>query len=186
MAEQWLYAPASHLKEKQHLKSLTRHRRGHGTALAKSVNLDDVRHRHSSIDDFSDSDDMDGGHMYLQRKRQTGEIDGKERRTNRNRRDAGISSDDDFLVTASDPELSSLRFSAVDGQDAPISPPGGLASASGATRGRRRASISDLPVGNRDEGELELDALDGSDAVVEVVKPSRHRLSQRNSLNKVS
>ncbi|VDO04432.1 unnamed protein product [Rodentolepis nana] len=95
-------------------------------------------------------------------------------------------SDDDFLVTASDPEFSYARFT--EGSRVAGSQP--------ERRSRhRRASISNLVQSDIQQDDLRVDTrevdenengLENDPAAVAVVKPKRHRLHHRSSLNRLS
>nr|CDS27981.2 hypothetical transcript [Hymenolepis microstoma] len=97
---------------------------------------------------------------------------------------AGRASDDDFLVTASDPEFSCLRFT--EGSRVPSSP-----GTRPERRNRyRRASISDLAPSGIEQDDLKVDdnenGPEDDPAAVAVVKPKRHRYHRKSSLNRLS
>nr|CDS19828.1 patatin phospholipase domain containing protein [Echinococcus granulosus] len=121
MAEQWLYAPTARFKDKrqqlhqryrQHQQQLvsTKLHVGHpfGADLVKSATLDGVMkpHYHHSPKDTPPSPSPSGSDA--ENRREAG--GGGRSHSRHSNRVGGTSFDDDFLVTASDPELSSLRF----------------------------------------------------------------------------
>lgn len=181
MAEQWLYATTATIKDKH--RHYQYHRKAHPLSklhidFTKSATLDINggginRHHHETSDS-----DVEGNRG----------IDV----TNR----GGRSSDDDFLVTASDPELSSLRYT--EGRVPPLSVSKidrpkehrirhrsvSISEAAPANLRRLDATRDDLEV---DGGELDdIEDSGDDDAVVNVVKPTRHRLHRKSSLNRVT
>ncbi|KAL5109276.1 Patatin-like phospholipase domain-containing protein 7 [Taenia crassiceps] len=184
MAEQWLYAPTTRLKEKHH-----RHRQhlfNHplGADLVKSVTLDSVmKRRHHSPGDTPPSPSPSGSEVETHRVAAGG---GRSHSRHSNRVD-GNSSEDDFLVTASDPELSSLRISS-EGR-VPASPtvlPSQSAPQSSSDRRVRQANVTEM-AGVEGAENVEEEGVGGEDAdpMVTVVRTRQHRLHRRGSLNKV-
>ncbi|KAM7535792.1 hypothetical protein Aperf_G00000092904 [Anoplocephala perfoliata] len=161
MAEQWLYATTRNIKD---------------------------RHRHHQY--------RQQAHPSSKHHTKSATLDVNRGTTDVNNR-GGRSSDDDFLVTASDPELSSLRFT--EGR-VPSSPTSKVDRTSKGHRGRHRsASISEAAPttirrqdATREDLEVDAGELDdiedsgGEDAAVAVVKPNRHRLHRKSSLNRLS
>ncbi|VDK33803.1 unnamed protein product [Taenia asiatica] len=188
MAEQWLYAPTTRLKDKrQQLRQ--RHRQHYldhplGADLIKSVTLDGLMKRsHHSPGDTPPSPSPSGSEV--ENHCVTG--GGGRSRSRHSNRIAGTSSEDDFLVTASDPELSSLRFSAEARVPAsPIVLPSQSGPQPSSNRRVRRASAAEMMRVER-TGNAEEEMVGGEDAdlTVAVVKTHRHRLHRRGSLNKV-
>lgn len=182
MAEQWLYAPTTRLKDK---RQQLRHRQHHiGADLIKSVTLDGVIKRHHSPGDTPPSPSPSGSEV--EDHRVTG--GGGRSHSRHSNRVGGTSSEDDFLVTASDPELSSLRFPSEGRvQASPTALPSQSAPQSSSNRRVRRASAAEMVRLEKAENVEEEERVGGEDAdlLVAVVKPHRHRLHRRGSLNKV-
>ncbi|EUB61173.1 Neuropathy target esterase sws [Echinococcus granulosus] len=198
MAEQWLYAPTARFKDKrqqlhqryrQHQQQLvsTKLHVGHpfGADLVKSATLDGVMkpHYHHSPKDTPPSPFPSGSDA--ENRREAG--GGGRSHSRHSNRVGGTSFDDDFLVTASDPELSSLRFTS-EGR-LPASPmvlPSQSAPQSSSDSRARWASVPAMVQVERAEN-VEEEEVGGEDAdpVVAVVKAHRHRPHRRGSLNKV-
>ncbi|VUZ48860.1 unnamed protein product [Hymenolepis diminuta] len=157
MAEQWLYTSSATIKDKYHQY----HRHAH----PNFKRLADLTKSNAIV--TSDSD-IEGPHL---------------------NETAGRASDDDFLVTASDPDFSSLRFT--EGGRVPSLP-----GSQRKHRSRHRGvSVSETTLSGIRQGDLKVDAgevddiescLEDDPTAVAVVKPSRHRLHHRGSLNRLS
>ncbi|VDM27625.1 unnamed protein product, partial [Hydatigera taeniaeformis] len=183
MAEQWLYAPTTRLKDKrQQLHQRHQHHLQHlvdhplGADLIKSVTLDGVRRRYHSPGETTPPSPS-GSEIENQYQAGSGCGRSCSRHSNRIGR---TSSEDDFLVTASDPEPSSLRFTS---EGRLLASPTVLPSS--LDRRVRRASVSEVArLEKGKNAEQENVGKEDVDPIVTVVKTHRHRLRRRGSLNK--
>lgn len=244
MAEQWLYAPtgASASRDKRR-STRRRHRQPHQGAsrshenLFKSATLDGSGRPlgkrlegNSDSETFSEEEEVRVGvrgslaipqsreHRYQRAEKPRDEDRRYRHPTSKNLSRGNTSSEsDEFLVTASDPELSSLRF-------APPSPrerkqqkkktPTTSATSKAAGKGQqtmlaspsgrtRRASLVEATPSDHvmrrleakfdvDDEELDYDleaegdSLEGEGQEIEIVKPGRHKLRRKSSLDRVS